>query len=87
MNYELCIMNCRDAFLLESEKSQGRKTQGSRFKAQSSKFKVQSSKKILKFSDSQILRFKKIPPSVVCCLWTFYYLCSLLIYIIYNPYL
>ena len=80
MNYELCIMNCRDASFLESEKSQGRKTQGSRFK-------VQSSKKILKFSDSQILRFKKIPPSVVCCLLTFYYLCSLLIYIIYNPYL
>ncbi len=59
MNYELCIMNCRDASFLESEKN----------------------------LELQILRFKKIPSFVVCCLLTFYYLCSLLIYIIYNPYL
>ena len=80
MNYELCIMNCRDASFLESEKSQG-----SRFKVQGSKLKKNS--QVFRFSDSQILRFKKIPSSVVCCLLTFYYLCSLLIYIIYNPYL
>ena len=67
MNYELCIMNCRDASFLESEKN----------------LELQ----IFRFSDFQILRFKKIPSSVVCCLLTFYYLCSLLIYIIYNPYL
>ena len=47
MNYELCIMNCRDASFLESEKSQGRKTQGSKLKAQSSKFKVQGSKQFI----------------------------------------
>ena len=81
MNYELCIMNCRDASFLESEKNL--ELQILRF----SDSQILSFKKNLRFSDSQILSFKKIPLSVDCCLLTFYYLCSLLIYIIYNPYL
>ena len=37
--------------------------------------------KILRFSDSQFLRFKKNPLSVVCCLLTFFYLCKNKFYI------
>ena len=70
-------MNCRDAFLFESEKSQSRKVarlkaQSSKLKVQSSRFKVQSSK-----FKAQGSRFKAQKNSILCCLLSVDFLLSL----------
>ena len=73
MNYELCIMNCRDASFLETEKSQSRKvarSQDSKLKVQSSRFKVQSSK--FKVQGSKLKK-----NSILCCLLSVDFLLSL----------